>query len=78
MTTLLRAAWLAITNLKRRWQGVIAGCVLWLMWMIFGFWSTLLLLVLGVVGFFIGRILEDRRDFRTVIEKLLSDRYHDS
>lgn len=77
MWTFLRAVAEGLLILKRRWQGLIAGVILWLAWMIFGFWSTLLLLVLMVVGFFVGRVLEEKRDWREVVDKLLSDRYND-
>ncbi|QSO53333.1 DUF2273 domain-containing protein [Alicyclobacillus curvatus] len=77
MWTFVRAISVGLLNLKRRWQGLIAGVVLWLAWMIFGFWSTLLLLVLMAVGFFVGRILEEKRDWKHTVEKLLADRYSD-
>ena len=77
MWTFVRTISVGFLNMKRRWQGVIAGVVLWLAWMIFGFWSTLLLLVLMVAGFFVGRVMEEKRDWKQVLDKLLADRFND-
>lgn len=65
-------------SLQRRWQGVVAACLFWLVWMIVGFWDTLLLLVLVGIGFSVGRILEERTSWQDVVEKLLREHYHDS
>lgn len=77
MWTFLRSISLGALHLRRRWQGLVAGVILWLAWMIFGFWSTLLLLILMAVGFFVGRVLEESRDWREVVDKLLKDRFND-
>lgn len=77
MWAFVRAISVGVLHLRRRWQGLLAGVLLWLAWMIFGFWSTLLLLILMAVGFFVGRVLEERRDWREVIDKLLADRFND-
>jgi uncharacterized membrane protein len=77
MWTFLRAISVGVLSLRRRWQGLLAGTLLWLAWMIFGFWSTLLLLVLMAIGFIVGRVLEEKRDWKQVVEKLLADRYND-
>jgi uncharacterized membrane protein len=71
----LYAWWL---GLRRRWQGVIAACLLWLAWLIVGLWWTLLLLVMVVIGYFVGRVLEEHQSWKDVIEKLLSERFGDS
>ncbi|MDP9728739.1 DUF2273 domain-containing protein [Alicyclobacillus tolerans] len=64
-----------IWTMQRRWLGFWAGCLLWFLWMIFGFWSMILLLVLAALGFAVGRILEERQSWRKILDKLLSDRY---
>jgi uncharacterized membrane protein len=76
--TRLRAVYTWWTNLRRRWQGFILGCLLWLFWMIFGFWWTILLLVLAVIGFVVGRVLEEHQSWKDVLDKLLSERFGDS
>lgn len=74
----IRQAILNILNLKRRWLGLIVGCLLWLAWMLFGFWSTILLVVLAVAGFAVGRVMEAHQSWKDVVEKLLSEHYGDS
>lgn len=71
----LRRALLVFVNLPRRYHGLMVGCAFWLFWMIFGFWRTLLLLVLGTVGYIVGRVLEANQSWREVLEKLLSERF---
>jgi uncharacterized membrane protein len=74
----VREAWAWFRSLKRRWHGLLAGCVLWAVWMAFGFWATVLLLILGGGGFAAGRVLEQHESWRDVVEKLLSERFGDS
>ncbi|QQE81301.1 DUF2273 domain-containing protein [Alicyclobacillus sp. SO9] len=64
-------------QMKRRWLGMWAGVVIWILWMIFGFWAIILLLILGAVGFVIGRVLEENQSWKQVVERLLSERYGD-
>ncbi len=61
--------------LKRRWIGAIGGCLLWMLWMVFGPWATLLLFALAFIGFVVGRILEEHKTWKEVLEKLLSERF---
>jgi uncharacterized membrane protein len=71
----LRASLIWVSQLKKRWLGLAIGCVLWFLWMCFGFWAMLLLLALAGVGFIVGRILEENDSWRDVVEKLLSERF---
>jgi len=64
-------------TMKRRWVGLIVGCLFWLVWMLFGFWSTILLMFLGAIGFVIGRVMEENQSWKDVVEKLLADRFID-
>lgn len=73
----LHTWWTSLLQLRRRWHGLLIGCALWIAWMIFGFWSTLLLLVLGCLGYVVGRVLEERWDWKNVLEKLLTERFRD-
>jgi uncharacterized membrane protein len=74
----MRLAVSHILSLKRRWQGLIAGILLWVAWMIFGFWATLLLFVLAGIGFALGRVSEEQKSWKDIVDKLLSERYGDS
>lgn len=68
----------ALVSMRRRWLGLLVGCGLWLAWMVFGFWDTILLIVLAGIGFAVGRILEERTSWQEVVERLLAEHYHDS
>lgn len=78
MLSRLRGIYTWWLGLKRRWQGVIVACLLWLVWLIVGLWWTVLLFVLVVIGYFVGRVLEEHQSWKDVIEKLLSERFGDS
>ncbi|GEO25785.1 hypothetical protein AAC03nite_15700 [Alicyclobacillus acidoterrestris] len=71
----LRHAFGWFIGLPRRYHGVMVGCLFWLFWMVFGFWRTLLLLVLAGVGYVVGRILEENQSWRAILDKLLSERF---
>ena len=73
-------AWLSsmlqsLFSLRLRWLGLIAGMIVWLIWMVFGFWATVLLVILGGLGFILGRVFEEHKSWRDIVDKLLSDRY---
>lgn len=73
--SLLWAALRYLSQVKRRWLGLAIGCLVWLLWMCFGFWAMILLIVLAGVGFVVGRILEENDSWRDVVDKLLSERF---
>lgn len=64
-----------LVQMKRRWIGLIVGCLFWLIWMVFGFWATILFVVLGGLGFFLGRLSEEKQSWKDVVEKLLAERF---
>lgn len=74
----VQAAFLRLMTLRRRWQGLLAGCVLWLAWMLVGLWATFLLVLLAAIGYAVGRILEEHQSWKDIVEKLLSERFGDS
>lgn len=71
----IRQSLFHILGLRRRWLGLIVGCLFWLAWMLFGLWSTLFLLFLAGCGYALGRIMEERKSWKDVLSKLLSERY---
>jgi uncharacterized membrane protein len=71
----LRAVILQVLGMKRRYLGLICGCFLWILWIIFGFWATLLLFVLATAGFAVGRIMEERKSWKEILDKLISERF---
>lgn len=73
----LRSVALSILSLRRRWLGMLAGIAVWLAWMLFGLWATILLVVLAGIGFVVGRIFEERDAWKNIVDKLLSNRFGD-
>ncbi|KRW91973.1 hypothetical protein SD51_05595 [Alicyclobacillus tengchongensis] len=71
----LRRAISAFRAWPRRYHGLLLGVVLWILWLLFGFWRTLLLAVLAAIGYMVGRVLEENQTWRELLDKLLSDRY---
>jgi len=65
----------AILSLKWRWLGLLVGVAVWMAWMLFGLWATLLLVILAGLGFTIGRIFEENQSWKNIVDKLLSDRF---
>jgi uncharacterized membrane protein len=71
----LKALIIQALGLKRRYIGLFCGCFLWILWIIFGFWATLLLFVLAAVGFIAGRVMEEHKNWKELVEKILSERF---
>jgi uncharacterized membrane protein len=74
----LRQWFVQIAGLKRRWLGLIVGCLFWLVWMLFGALATVMLIVCATIGFVVGRLFEEHQSWKEVVDKLLSERYTDS
>ncbi|MBF8378709.1 DUF2273 domain-containing protein [Alicyclobacillus mali] len=71
----LERAWQWFIGRPRRYHGLAAGVLFWILWMIFGFWRVLLLFVLAGVGYAGGRAWEEQQSWRRILERLLTDRY---
>lgn len=74
MGALLKAWLTRILSLQKRWLGVVVAVLVWLIWMVFGFWALILLIVLGAVGYSIGFAMERGITLRDVLAKILSRR----
>ncbi len=74
MGALLRAWLTRLLSLQKRWLGVVVAVLVWLIWMVFGFWALILLLVLAAVGYIIGFAMERGITLRDVLTKILSRR----
>ncbi|MCL6627517.1 hypothetical protein [Alicyclobacillus shizuokensis] len=71
----IRGALVWLLSQKRRWHGLMAGCLLWVLWMLFGFWAVLGLVILAAAGYMAGRVMEERQSWKEIVDKLLSERY---
>ncbi len=74
MGALLRAWLTRLLSLQKRWLGVVVAILVWLIWMVFGFWALILLLVLAAVGYIVGFAMERGITLRDVLTKILSRR----
>ena len=67
---------MALKTIKKRYIGILLGIVLWAMLIWIGFFPTLLLVILSVLGYACGRFLEERDNWLEVITRLWStDRF---
>ncbi len=49
--------------------GVFLGFILGVAWVAFGFQSVLLGVILGAVGYFVGRVLDGQVDLQSYIQR---------
>ncbi|MCI0183143.1 MAG: DUF2273 domain-containing protein [Acidibacillus sp.] len=59
-----------VAALQKRYLGVIAGIVFWLLILIVGFFPTLLLAVFMVIGYSIGKFIDDRSNVQELVHRL--------
>jgi len=62
---------------SRSTVGAIAGAILGVLYLIFGFWHMIVFLLFVAAGYTIGRISSRRHDWREVLDRLLPPRYRD-
>lgn len=74
MMNILRTWVYRLLSLRRRWLGVVVACVVWLVWMVFGFWSLVLLAILVAIGYGVGVATERGITWREIVRHLLSNR----
>lgn len=64
-------SWLhTIESFPRRYLGLAAGFLLWIVLEIAGFFPTLLLVAFMVIGYAVGRMADSRQKWQDVIEKI--------
>ncbi|HZD60508.1 MAG TPA: DUF2273 domain-containing protein [Anaerolineae bacterium] len=49
--------------------GVLIGFILGVAWVAFGFQSVLLGIIIGAVGYFVGRVLDGQIDLQAYIQR---------
>ncbi|SEN22556.1 DUF2273 domain-containing protein [Lihuaxuella thermophila] len=55
--------------------GTLIGFVLGLIYLFAGFWKTLFFAILVGLGFFIGKQLDHKEDFKQIIDLILLDKW---
>lgn len=66
-----------LLSADRRILGAILGCVLGLIYLLVGFWKTIVFLGFVLLGYTVGRMVENHEDWRDVIERLRSHKSKD-
>ncbi len=70
------AVWQRIAQMPKRYFGVLAGVILWLLIEIVGFFPTLLLAIFVVIGYTLGRFFDGRANWQELLERWWnSDRF---
>lgn len=54
--------------------GILAGFLISILFLTIGFWRTLFISICCTVGFIIGKKVDNREDFREIIDRILPPR----
>jgi uncharacterized membrane protein len=55
--------------------GVAAGLFFGLLYLIVGFWDTLVIIVLVATGYYIGRKFDQKEDLRDILDRILPGKF---
>ncbi|MFQ5794315.1 MAG: DUF2273 domain-containing protein [Candidatus Bipolaricaulia bacterium] len=59
-------------NVTPRFLGVAFGVVIGVLFIVLGFWKTVLIALLAILGYYIGKYWESETEMRERLKKLLS------
>jgi len=62
---------------NKRIFGAVAGLVLGILYLFFGFWKTFVFLLFIGAGYLVGMMLDEKEDWRDVIERLVPPKYRE-
>ncbi|MBW5466526.1 DUF2273 domain-containing protein [Brevibacillus formosus] len=60
---------------KGKLMGVFAGLFLGIIYLLVGFWDTLVFVVFIGTGYYIGRKLDHKEDLREILDKILPGKF---
>lgn len=60
---------------RGRAVGAVAGLLLGILFLFFGFWRTLFLTIIAGVGFLVGKQVDGQDDWKKIVEKIQLDRW---
>lgn len=67
------AKWLAvlqhISQMPKRYFGAMMGLILWIFIEVVGFFPTLLLVILVVIGYLLGRFFDNRSNWQDMLDR---------
>ncbi|UFJ43282.1 DUF2273 domain-containing protein [Brevibacillus humidisoli] len=67
--------WELLLEHKGKCLGVAAGFFFGLIYLIVGFWDTLVFIVLVSTGYYIGRKLDQKEDLRDILDRILPGKF---
>jgi len=62
---------------NKRIFGAVIGLLFGILFLIIGFWKSVALAFFIFIGWFVGKMMDDKEDWRDVIEKLVPPKYRD-
>ncbi|MGG4453018.1 MULTISPECIES: DUF2273 domain-containing protein [Brevibacillus] len=60
---------------KGKLMGVLAGFFFGIIYLLVGFWDTLVFVVIVGTGYYIGRKLDHKEDLREILDKILPGKF---
>ncbi|MBL0388134.1 DUF2273 domain-containing protein [Tumebacillus sp. ITR2] len=62
---------------NKRFLGLAVGFVFGLLYLIFGFLQTIAFALFLVIGYFVGKMFDDREDWRDVLDRIMPPKYRE-
>ncbi|PWK11509.1 DUF2273 domain-containing protein [Tumebacillus permanentifrigoris] len=75
MDKLIQSAQFLLEN--KRFLGLAVGFVFGLLYLIFGFLQTVAFGLFLIVGYFVGKMLDDREDWRDVLDRIVPPKHRE-
>lgn len=63
-----------LSNIPRRWIGALAGLIIALMLLKFGFWRLLFICLCAGLGYVVGQLIEGDQSLEHLIQRLFPSR----
>jgi uncharacterized membrane protein len=67
--------WELLREHKGKCLGVLAGLFFGIIYLIVGFWDTLVLIILVSTGYAIGSKLDQKEDLRDILDRILPGKF---
>lgn len=67
--------WELLWEHKGKALGILAGLLFGCIYLIVGFWNTLVFIVFVGTGYYIGRKLDQKEDLRDILDKILPGKF---
>ncbi|MFF0826930.1 DUF2273 domain-containing protein [Brevibacillus sp. NPDC003359] len=67
--------WELLLEHKGKLMGILAGLFFGIIYLLVGFWDTLVCVVFVGTGYYIGRKLDHKEDLREILDKILPGKF---